>query len=90
MDSKPAPHSYTTPAGATTAGGPAGSQPIFPTPIPVTVARGFQLFLGFIILILSGMLIHGLAMDAVVYALVCVCLLPPFPGGPDLMTLAAR
>lgn len=82
MDSKAAPHQYTTPAGVTTAhGGPAGSFPIFHTPIAVTVARGFQIFLAFLILILSGLIIHGLALDAVVYALVCVCL-PPAPPDP--------
>ena len=42
------------------------------TPIWVTVVRGFQLFFGFIILILAGLLIHGLALDAIVFGLVCV------------------
>lgn len=42
------------------------------TPVWVTVVRGFQIFFGFIILILAGLLIHGLALDAVVFGLVCV------------------
>lgn len=52
--------------------GPAGSDPIFKTPLWVTVVRGFQAFFGFIILVLSGLVIHGLALDASVFALVCV------------------
>lgn len=42
------------------------------TPMWVTVVRGFQAFFCFIILILAGLLIHGLALDAVVFGLVCV------------------
>ena len=45
---------------------------LFVTPVWVTVVRGFQIFFGFVILILAGILIHGLAMDAVCFALACV------------------
>ncbi|KAL1869456.1 hypothetical protein VTK73DRAFT_3101 [Phialemonium thermophilum] len=41
------------------------------TPLWVTIVRGFQVFLSFVIIILAGLLIHGLAMDANVFALVC-------------------
>jgi hypothetical protein len=46
----------------------------------VTVVRGFQLFIAFIILILSGHIIHGLALDAVCFSLACVSSFFPFPG----------
>jgi len=76
MDAKPIPQhfAYAPPAPAPIGGpkGPAGSQPVFATPIWVTAVRGFQLFLAFIIMILAGLLIHGLALDAIVFALVCV------------------
>ena len=52
--------------------GPAGSRPIFHTPVAIVVARGFQAFFAFVILILAGIVIHGLALDAVVFGLVCV------------------
>lgn len=42
------------------------------TPVWCTVVRGFQAFFGFIIIILAGLIIHGLALDAVIFALVCV------------------
>jgi hypothetical protein len=41
------------------------------TPVWVTVIRGFQIFFAFLIMILAGLLIHGLAMGAVVFGLVC-------------------
>ena len=72
MDAKPVPDTYAAPApGAGVQDGPAGSYPLFASPVAVLVARGFQLFLAFVILVLSGLLIHGLALDAVVFALVC-------------------
>lgn len=42
------------------------------TPIWCTVVRGFQAFFAFLVMILAGLLIHGLAMGAVVFGLVCV------------------
>ncbi|KAK3693218.1 hypothetical protein B0T22DRAFT_35414 [Podospora appendiculata] len=44
---------------------------IIPSPLWVTVLRGFQIFFSFIILILAGILIHGYAMDANAFAVVC-------------------
>lgn len=44
------------------------------TPVWCTVVRGFQAFFGFLIMILGGILMHGLVMDAVVFGLVCVWL----------------
>ncbi|KAB5518882.1 hypothetical protein GE09DRAFT_1230330 [Coniochaeta sp. 2T2.1] len=54
-----------------TTGGADGGLFMVHTPVWCTVVRGFQAFFGFIILILAGLLIHGLALDAVVFALVC-------------------
>jgi hypothetical protein len=42
------------------------------TPIWVVVVRGFQVLLGFIILVMAGWLIHGYAMAANGFALACV------------------
>ena len=56
-----------------------GGRLVINTPLWVTVVRGMQAFIGFIILILSGLLIHGLALGANVFALVCVCALFNFP-----------
>lgn len=72
MDYKPNPQQYSAPVGGHGGNGPPGSHPIFPTPIAVTVARGFQLFLGFMIMILGGLIIHGLVLDAAAFGLVCV------------------
>lgn len=41
------------------------------TPVWCTVVRGLQAFFGFVILVLAGLLIHGLALDAIVFGLVC-------------------
>ncbi|KAK3303666.1 uncharacterized protein B0T15DRAFT_281724 [Chaetomium strumarium] len=41
------------------------------TPVWVVVVRGFQLLLSFVILCMAGYLIHGLAVGANVFALVC-------------------
>lgn len=59
-------------AGYTSTTGGDGGLFMVHTPVWCTVVRGFQAFFGFIILILAGLLIHGLALDAVVFALVCV------------------
>ena len=72
MDTTTASHHYSAPAADNAYRGPAGSYPIFKTPVAITVARGFQLFIGFLIMVLAGLLIHGLALDAIVFALVCV------------------
>lgn len=50
------------------------------TPVWVTVVRGFQLFFALVVMVLAGLLIHGLALDAIVYALVCVSTLFPRPA----------
>lgn len=64
---------FQTSAGYTsTTGGDGGGLFMVHTLVWCTVVRGFQAFFGFIILILSGVIIHGLALDAVVFALVCV------------------
>ncbi|KAK4156580.1 hypothetical protein C8A00DRAFT_30546 [Chaetomidium leptoderma] len=41
------------------------------TPVWVVVVRGVQVFFGFVILVMAGMLIHGYAMGANGFALVC-------------------
>lgn len=64
---------FKTSAGYTSASGSDGGLFIVHTPLWCTIVRGFQAFFGFLILILSGLLIHGLALDAIVFALVCVC-----------------
>jgi hypothetical protein len=63
-----------------TTGGGGGDLFMVHTPVWCTVARGFQAFFAFLILILCGLLIHGLALDAVVFALVCVCWLLALPS----------
>lgn len=67
-----APYQYQT-AAVPQSSGPAGSSPVFPMPVWVTVVRGFQLFIALVIAVGSGIIIHGLAFDSVVFALVCVC-----------------
>ncbi|KAK3349790.1 hypothetical protein B0T25DRAFT_249378 [Lasiosphaeria hispida] len=67
---KAAPQSYATP----TAAPGSTKQYVQETPTWVVVVRGFQALFGLIILGLSGYLIHGLAMDPIVFALV-VCLM---------------
>lgn len=63
---------YKSSAGYTSASGGDGGVFMVHTPVWCTVVRGFQAFFGFLILVLSGLLIHGLALDAIVFALVCV------------------
>ena len=48
---------------------------IYTTPIWLTVIRMAQAFIGLVILILAGVIIHGLPFNPVAFALVCVCLL---------------
>ncbi len=58
------------------------------TPLWCTIVRGFTIFFAFVIIILAGVLIHGAALDANVFGLVCVCdpsatsPCPPFPPPP--------
>jgi hypothetical protein len=49
----------------------ADGRTVIATPIWCTVMRGFQIFFAFVIMILAGLLIHGYAMDANVFGLVC-------------------
>lgn len=64
----------TTEPSAAAHDGPAGSYPVFKQPVAITVARGFQIFLALLIAVLAGLLMHGLVMDAIAFALVCVSL----------------
>ncbi|KAL1895438.1 hypothetical protein Sste5346_005244 [Sporothrix stenoceras] len=52
-------------------GGTPGSYPVFPIPIPVIVARGFQIFLSFVICVMAGLLMHGLVLGPYAFAFVC-------------------
>jgi hypothetical protein len=74
MDSKPHAQQWSGPAAvaAVPHSGPAGSQPVFPTPIWVTIVRCFQMIFAFIVMIVAGLLIHGLALPALVFGLVTV------------------
>jgi hypothetical protein len=54
------------------------------TPVWVVVVRGAQVLFGFVILCMAGYLIHGYALDANVYALVCVS--PPAVDSPPAGT----
>lgn len=47
------------------------------TPIWVVVVRGLQVFFAFVVFIMAAVLIHGHAMSANGFALVCVSLLVP-------------
>ncbi|OAA61789.1 hypothetical protein SPI_04648 [Niveomyces insectorum RCEF 264] len=51
--------------------GTPGAYPVFAMPAGVMVARGFQLFLALVIMVLSGLLMHGYVLSAIAYALVC-------------------
>jgi hypothetical protein len=42
------------------------------TPLWVMAVRAFQVLIALVIMTLAGFLIHGLALDPVVFALVCV------------------
>jgi hypothetical protein len=42
------------------------------TPAWVVIVRGIQVFFGFVILVMAGVLIHGHAMGANGFAVVCV------------------
>ncbi|KAF1816771.1 hypothetical protein P152DRAFT_166 [Eremomyces bilateralis CBS 781.70] len=46
-------------------------QAIVRTPLWVTIVQGFQIFFAVVILGLCGYIIHGVAMDQIVFALVC-------------------
>ncbi|ERS96227.1 uncharacterized protein SPSK_01830 [Sporothrix schenckii 1099-18] len=52
-------------------GGTPGSYPVFFMPVPFLVARGFQILLSFIIMVMAGMLMHGLVLGPYAFALVC-------------------
>ncbi|CAK7209993.1 hypothetical protein SCUCBS95973_000639 [Sporothrix curviconia] len=52
-------------------GGTPGSYPVFPMPVAVIVARGFQTFISFVIMVMAGMLMHGLVLSAYAFAFVC-------------------
>ncbi|CAK7198067.1 hypothetical protein SEUCBS139899_000725 [Sporothrix eucalyptigena] len=52
-------------------GGTPGSYPVFFMPVPVIVARGFQLFISLLIMVMSGLLMHGLVLSPYAFALVC-------------------
>lgn len=47
------------------------------TPLWVTIIQGFHVFFSLVILGLSGYIIHYVALEQVVFALVCVCPLIP-------------
>ncbi|KAK3940435.1 hypothetical protein QBC46DRAFT_385378 [Diplogelasinospora grovesii] len=66
---KPTAQSYATPTTSSTPG--SGEPYMVVTPLWCTVVRGFQIFISFLIVVLAGLLIHGYAMDANVFALVC-------------------
>jgi len=45
------------------------------TPLWHVIIRGFQIFFGFVIVVMAGYLIHGKALDANGFAIVCVSLI---------------
>lgn len=49
-----------------------GGEKIYETPLWVTIVRGCQLFIGLVIMILAGILIHGVLINDWAFALVCV------------------
>lgn len=61
------------------------AQYIQQTPVWVVVVRGFQIFLSFVIIIMAGWLIHGYAMGAHGFAVVC-CLFTWIIAGYTLIT----
>lgn len=65
---------YMNPGGYTSTSTTGNGSAVFMvhTPVWCTVVRGFQAFFGFIIMVLAGILMHGLVMDAVTFGLVCV------------------
>jgi hypothetical protein len=68
---------YAAPAAASSGG---KEQYIQKTPVWVVVLRGLQIFFSFVILIMAGVLIHGHAMAANGFAVVCVRIAHPVPG----------
>ncbi|KAK3944403.1 hypothetical protein QBC46DRAFT_251896 [Diplogelasinospora grovesii] len=65
---KPTAQSYATPTTST----PGSGEPyMVVTPLWCTIVRSFQILISFLIVVLAGLLIHGYAMDAHVFALVC-------------------
>ncbi|EPE08705.1 g-protein coupled receptor protein [Ophiostoma piceae UAMH 11346] len=72
LTSRPAPNmstAYSAPVGGT--GGTPGAYPMFFTPVAITVARGFQIFVSLLIMIMGGLLMHGLVMGPYSFAFVC-------------------
>lgn len=52
-------------------GGTPGSYPVFPIPVAVIVARGFQIFLSLVICVMASLLMHGLVLGPYAFAFVC-------------------
>ncbi|CAK7231550.1 hypothetical protein SBRCBS47491_007969 [Sporothrix bragantina] len=52
-------------------GGTPGSYPVFPMPVAVIVARGFQIFISLLIMVMAGLLMHGLVLSAYAFAFAC-------------------
>ncbi|CAK7242777.1 MAG: hypothetical protein STHCBS139747_004278 [Sporothrix thermara] len=52
-------------------GGTPGSYPVFPMPPAIIVARGFQIFISLLIMVMAGMLMHGLVLSAYAFAFAC-------------------
>jgi len=52
------------------------------TPLWHVIIRGFQIFFGFVIVVMAGYLIHGKALDANGFAVVCVSVIDIFPPPP--------
>lgn len=60
---------YSAPVGGS--GGTPGAYPVFFTPVAITVARGFQIFISLLIMVMGGLLMHGLVLGPYAFGFVC-------------------